>query len=236
MPFSSNLRQVFGSLRTTGVPTGVSQSALSHWPFVTISREAGSGARNIGLLLAERLNAHEKTDHPWQALDRELVERIAADHNISADLVASLEQSSHTWITEFLQGLSHTDKVPSDMAVVKRVIETVRALARAGHVILIGLGSSFMARDIEGGLHIRLVGPFEVRAANLASHENISIEEARKRVQLIDHERLAYFHRFWPGQQIAPDLFHAVFNVGYLKNEEIVAAIETLIRGRSTQG
>jgi cytidylate kinase len=234
MPLSSaNLRQVIGSLRTTSVPATASQSLLPHWPFVTISREAGSGAKNIGSLLAQRLNLHAPSEHPWQALDRELVERIAADHHMSADLVASLEKSSHTWVAEFFHGLAHTDKMPSQMAVFKRVVETVRALARAGHVILIGLGSSFMARDIEGGLHIRLVGPLDARAANLARHENVSVSEARKRVEILDQERLAYFHRFWPRQQIRPDLFHAVFNVGYLKDEEIVAAIETLIKARS---
>jgi cytidylate kinase len=237
MPLSSvNLRQIVGSLRTNTAPAAASQAFLPHWPFVTISREAGSGAKNIGTLLAQRLNVHAPSEHPWQALDRELVERIAADHHISEELVASLEKSSHTWIADFFHGLAHTDKMPSQIAVFKRVVETVHALARAGHVILIGLGSSFMTRDIQGGLHVRLVGPFDARAANLARHENISLDEARKRVEVLDHERLAYFHRFWPQQQIRPDLFHVVFNVGYLKDEEIVAAIETLIKARRLQG
>jgi len=221
-------------VRTSHAPTA-SQAVLPHWPFVTISREAGSGAKTIGTLLAQRLNAHDNSEHPWQALDRELVERIAADHHISAELVASLEKSSHTWVTEFFKGLSHTDKTLSDLAVFKRVVETVRALARAGHVILIGLGSSFMARDIAGGIHVRLVAPPDVRAANLAKHENIPVNEARKRINLLDQDRLAFFHRFWPNQQISPTLFHAVFNVGYLQDEEIVNAIESLIKARTTR-
>jgi len=225
-----DLRQVFGSIRTAGIPNAASQGLLPIWPFVTFSREAGSSAKNIGMLLAKRLNETESNEHPWQCLNRELIERIALDHHMSAELIESLEKSSHTWISEFLSGLSRTDKTVSDMTIFKRTVETVRALARAGHVILVGLGSSFMARDLPGGFHIRLVGPLEVRVANLAKHENIPINEARKRVKLLDQDRLAFFQRFWPGQQLTPDLFHATFNVGYLKDEQIVAAIETLIR------
>lgn len=232
MPLSQlDLRQVIGSLRTSGTPhSEASQSLLPYWPFVTISREAGTGALGLGTQLAARLNGVDPPEHPWQCLDRELVQRIAADHHISADLIESLERSSHTWISEFFSGLSHADKTPSELAVFKRCVETMRALARAGHVILIGLGGMLITRDLPGGLHVRLVAPIEWRVRRLAENDRLSPSEARARVELLDSGRQAFFRRFWPGQPVTPECFHLTLNAALLGESQMVDAIVTLLR------
>jgi cytidylate kinase len=208
------------------------QATLSHWPFITISRQAGAGGRTIGRLLAARLNtsaAEGTADHPWQCLDRELVERIAADHHLSTDLIRSLEHSSHTWITEFFSGLSREDNNPSELSVFHRVVETVRALARAGHVILIGQGSVFITRDMPRGLHVRIVAPLEWRVRNFARLENLSETEARKRVLVLDGQRQAFVNRFWPGTTLNVEQFHATLNAGLLSDQQIAAALLPLV-------
>src|SRR5437763_15614664 len=104
-----NMRQLIGSLRTAGAspPGVVSQDVLPTWPFVTISRQAGAGGITFARRLAEALNQRQSSqEHPWQSFDRELVERIAADHHVSTELSDSLEKSSHTWIEELFSGLS----------------------------------------------------------------------------------------------------------------------------------
>jgi cytidylate kinase len=232
MPLSqSGLRQVIGSLRTVGAPGGAaSQSLLSHWPFVTISREAGTGAVGVGTLLAERLNGTDPPEHPWQCLDRELVERIASDHHISTDLIDSLERSSHTWISEFLAGLSRSDNAPSELVVFRRCVETMRALARAGHVILVGLGGMFITRDMPGGIHVRLVAPLEWRVQHLSDHDQLPMVEARKRVELLDADRKSFFAKFWPGEPLRPECFHLTLNAGRLSDAQMVDAIVALLR------
>lgn len=235
MPLSHHdLRQVLGSLRTASTTGGhASQAELPHWPFVTISREAGTGGMNVGRVLAARLNGRDPPEHPWQCLDRELVERIAADHHMSTDLIDSLEHSSHTWIEEFLRGLSRSDeKTPSELAVFRRCVETMRALARAGHVILVGLGGVLIARDMPGGIHVRLVAPLEWRVANLARNDNLSAGDARKRVAQLDRERQSFFDRFFPTQPLTPEMFHLTLNAGRLSDEEMADAIAGLLRDK----
>ena len=233
MPFGTaqlDLKQLIGSLRTAGGSRGEgSQANLSIWPFVTISRQAGAGGRTCGKLLAELLDLREPDGHRWQCLDRELVERIAADHHLSADLINSLETSSHSWISDFLSGLSHEDKQVSELVVFRRVVETIRALARAGNVILVGLGGAYIARDMPGGLHLRIVAPFEWRVQNLARQENLTPAKARQRVQTLDQDREAFFQKFFPGKSMSHDDFHLTLNASMLTDEQMARCAAVLI-------
>ncbi len=223
------LHPLVASLRTTGVGLRASQSALPDWPFITISRQTGTLSAAFGQTLTGALNAHDHSGHPWQWLDRELVERIAADHHLSADLVASLETSSHTWISEFFGGLSHTDNgTPSELALFRRVVETMRALARAGHVVLVGLSGVLIARDMPRGLHIRIIAPFEWRASRVAEADHISERQARSRVKLLDNDRDAFFAKFWPGKPLSAELFQLTLNASLLTESQMASCIASL--------
>jgi cytidylate kinase len=228
------LHQVLGSLRTAEeTPSGaLTQEKLPVLPFVTVSRQAGSGGIYFGRALAERLNRrHPHHPHPWQCLDRDLVERIAADQHLSTDLIESLEKSSHSWIEEFLTGLSHSDHSPSEMAVFRRVMQTMRALARAGHVILVGMAAELMTRGVPGnaGIHIRLIAPFEWRVNNLANHDNLTEAEARDRVRLLDKDRASFVHKYWPRVNDRIECSHVTLNASMLTEDQMADCILPLI-------
>jgi hypothetical protein len=234
MPLGSaqfNLNQLMGSLRTAEeTPSGVlTRESLPVLPFVTISRQAGSGGIKFGCTLVERLNRLRPSPQPpWHCLDRELVQRIAADHHLSTDLIDSLEKSSHTWIEEFIGGFAHSDHSPSDLAVFRRVMQTMRALARAGHVILVGLEGEQMTRGMPGGLHVRIIAPFEWRVKSLARNDGLSEDDARRRVQLLDKDRTAFAAKFWPHED-RTEAFHVTLNANLLSEEQMVDCVMPLI-------
>jgi cytidylate kinase len=235
MPLGSaqfNLHQLMGSLRTAEeTPAGVlTKESLPVWPFVTISRQAGSGGIRFGRLLADRLNhRHPSHEHPWHSLDRELVQRIASDHHLSTELIDSLEKSSHTWIEEFITGFSHTDHSPSELAVFRRVMQTTRALARAGHVILVGLAGVLMTRDMPGGLHVRIIAPFEWRVKNLAKNDGIAEADAHEKVKLLDKDRNSFVAKYWPRLKDHNEAFHLTLNASLLTEEQMADCVLPLI-------
>ena len=232
-----NLHQLMGSLRTSEeTPAGVlTKEARPVRPFVTISRQAGSGGIRFGRMLAERLNRSlPANQHPWNSLDRELVERIAHDHHLATELIDSLEKSSHTWIEEFISGFSHSDHSPSDMAVFRRVMLTMRALARAGHFILVGLEGEQMTHGMPGGLHVRIIAPFAWRVKNLARNDGLSEEDARHRVKLLDEDRNAFAAKFWPHVDHT-ESFHVTLNASLLSEEQMAVCVVPLI-GSSLPG
>ena len=236
MPLSAahvNLHQLIGSLRTAEeTPAGLLlREARPVWPFVTISRQAGSGGIRFGRLLADKMNQWNPSEHPWHCLDRELVERIASDHHLATDLIDSLEKSSHSWIEEFLQGFSHSDHSTSELAVFRRVVETVRALARAGHVILVGLASELMTREMPRGLHVRIIAPLEWRIKNLARNDTLNYAQARDRVRLLDRDRAAFEDKFWGDLKNRDEVFHLTLNASLLTEEQMCESVVPLIGG-----
>jgi cytidylate kinase len=240
LPNVSHAGLIVGSLRTVEVrPAADTRGWRKHAapPFVTISADAGTGGHALGRMLAERLTrleqklsyAHE-AEHPWQFLDRALVERIAADHHLSADLIESLEHSSHTWIDELFAGLSGSAKAPpSGTALVRRVAEIVRAVSQAGHVVLVGLAGVFITQNMPGGIHLRLVAPLDHRVAATAGERSMSIKDATRLVKADDDERYAFFRTYWPNQPLSDDLFHLTLNTARLTPEQMLQAILPLV-------
>jgi cytidylate kinase len=231
-----DFHQLIGSLQSAASSAGVSAHSEAARRFVTISRQAGIPAHVVGKLLAEKLNDAHPSEQPWQCLGRELVQRIAAEHHLSADLIESLEKSSHTWISEFLRGLSLADQgTPSELAVLRRVIETVHALAKAGNVVLVGLGSALITRHLAGGLYAHIIAPFEWRAKATARDEQISESAARDRVKLLDRDRAAFFAKFWPQQPVNSEFFHLTLNASMLDEQQMADCLVPLVPQHAQQ-
>lgn len=240
---NSNLLQthvapILGAIKSTGMPEpqivyANSTSPRMVQPFITISREAGAGGITLANALVARLNSLQPDDRPWQSFDRELIEKIAADHKISQELVANLLESSHNWLTEFFSGASLRDhSTPSEIRVFHSVAATVRALAQAGRVVMVGCGSGFIAGNMPGGLHIRLVAEWNFRVNYMARFLNISQEKAAREVHQRDASRTAFFKRFFPDAPLDPEHFTITFKASSLTEEQMVAAIAAVLSTR----
>ncbi|MBI1338329.1 MAG: hypothetical protein GC164_15410 [Phycisphaera sp.] len=212
--------------------TGVTRPTMSpvvSTAFVTLSRQAGAGAGTIALALAEHLTRIDPGPRPWQAFDRELVEKIADEHRIPATLLHRFEDVSRTWLTDLVEGMSFSTNDPSDLALYHRVCDTVRALATSGRVVLVGRGGVFITRSIPNGVHVFLVAPLEYRVEALAKGQGLPVEVARKRVHEIDANRQAFYHKFWPDHPHTPDAFSLTLNVAHLSEKQVVGLIAPLV-------
>ena len=232
---NENVHSVLGFVRSAYGPHW--QSPETRLPFVTISRQAGAPGADLGRLLVERLNDRDRRDiaagaRPWTLWDRELVEKVAADHHIAAPLVESLGESHHSWLMDFLGGLSageHPDSA-DEARVFAKVASTIRALAAAGRVVIVGRGGVFITRHMPGGVHVRLVAPLERRIDRMAAHLNCPREQAAARVREMTRTRDELYRRYWPQEPLRPDLFTATLNTAALSPEAVARVIVDLVR------
>jgi len=228
---------ILGSIRSTGIPETAHATAHAVLPFITLSRQAGAGGRSLAKLLAERLNRAGHGERPWECFDRELVEKIAADHRISTQLIESLETSSHTWLDEFFSGLPG-DQNPSEIEIFHRVASTVRALAQAGRVILVGCGSSFITHKMPGGAALRLVARFEHRVATMSRLLGLPLDQAAAEVHRLDRNRADFYKRYWPERPLTSEQFALTLNSSLLSEEQMVECVLPLVlaHGRTHAG
>ena len=233
-----NIRPILGAIRSIPVshrpPSGWDDPQRPAAPFVTLSREPGAGAWSSAQPLVDALNAaFPSPEQPWTWWDRELVEKVAADHHIAKPLIDSLEESHHSWLTDFLSGLCAENSEFADEALIfSKVASAIRALANTGRVVIVGRGGVFITRQMPGGVHVRLVAPLEKRIERMAAFLNVSRDKAAATVRDMTRTREAFYRRYWPQEPIRPELFTATLNTAAMSPETVVSVIVELVRER----
>ena len=197
-------------------------------PFVTIARDAGCGARGLAGQLAERLNASAPEGEKWEPYDRELVEKIAADHDLSEAMVESMEDRDHNWLRSMLDGMFNPGQ-PSEEAVFNRMAGTIRAVARRGRGIIVGRGGMLVTRDMAAGVHVYLTAPREVRIERMSQRWQISQDAAAKRIRENENNRRSFYRRFFPKTDVTPEVFTVTLNVAQVPDETAVEVLMPLI-------
>jgi len=234
LPTRIVIEPILGYLRGTVAGRGApGQRPTAALPFVTISRQAGAGGLALGNRLVERLNAGIWSDErPWSFFDKELVEKVAADHHIAQELVDTLEHANRNWVEEFFNGMSYTNRGASELKVFHSLVSTVRALAQAGRVVIVGRGSVLITQHMPGGVHVRLVAPLEQRIANIMRLHGESKDKAALRVKQLDDERDAFLRRWWPNQPLVAECFTTTLNSGVLTEDQMVNQVLGLLKDR----
>ncbi len=171
--------------------------AKSITPFVTISRQTGSGAHHIGNHLATILN-HEENPVPetlWALWDSDLVAKVLDHHHLSSRLSDYMPEDT---VNEFSSTLEEILGLhPSSNELVNRTSQTIRALAQKGRSILIGRGSHIITKGLKDGVHIRLVGSLEKRATRFGIEHNLSKSEALGIIKREDRARARYLDNYY---------------------------------------
>ena len=222
---------LMGSIRSEWISGELKRPPKKTAPFITIARQPGAGGRTMARVLAERLNEEARQNEQWRMYDRELVEKVAEDHELSTRMVESLEDSSHNW----LRGVLHAwlnPREPSELAVFHRVAATVRALAEGGRAIIVGRGSVFLTRDLPAGLHVYLVPPFDDRVERMAQKWNLSTDATATKLRELEQYRNEYYERHFSTKPFVPETFTITINTADISPEQaadiVVPAVAAL--------
>jgi cytidylate kinase len=191
-------------------------------PFVTISREAGAGAHSLAEILIDRLN-ESRPEVPWAVFDENLVQQVLRDHDLPSELERYMGEDRVTEVRELLEvwlGLHpHTD------ALVSKINATIIALARMGHVVIVGRGGHVLTRALKGGLHLRLISSFEKRRDRIAELHGIEVRAAAERVTALDTGRRAYVKRHFNADVTDPRAYDLIVNTETLPLEDVATMV-----------
>lgn len=198
---------------------------------ITISREFGSGGRDLAQLLGTRLG--------WRVLDRELVQHVAERLKLDPRTVANMDEhppgmlarmSSALLITHPESPISlETSDVLSPDAVADATRAAMLEAAQSPPVIIVGHGSQCLFRDRAGTMHIRLVAPIDSRVQRICSRQPCEPTTAAAQVRRIDSDRYAYVRRYYHNDWRDPMLYDLEINTGKVPLDSAANAIVALI-------
>jgi len=179
-------------------------------PFITLSREAGSGGKPIAKAVAKKLG--------FKLYDKKLIELTAKKAKKRKTLIASLDEKDRSFVDDLVHSLLNPDYV-SDHTYIKHLCEVVLSVARKGNCVILGRGGNFITSQY-GGLHVRVAAPFLVRAGYTSQYEGYSLYKARERVKKFDKERKEFIRQYFGKNPSNANYYDLVLNTTYLGIEE----------------
>jgi cytidylate kinase len=176
-------------------------------PTVTLTREFGCEGYPVAVRLQALLE--KQTGTPWVVMDRALLEAVARDHHLNAQILEKIG-ARNRFLDDMLSTFSPRWK--SDKDYYRLLCRQIIALAEDGNVILVGRGAAILTQDMGNCFHFRIVAPMRFKADSIAARTHLSLDEAQDLIHDRQRQRDAFLKDFL-GRDIAdPTLYHLVFN------------------------
>ena len=192
---------------------------------VTISRQAGCGAVLVAEKLAHHLQQHSPAEEgKWTVFDRELMDKVLADHNLPRYLAKFLPEDRASQIEDTLADIFGVH--PPTQKVVQQTAETLLQLAELGSAILIGRAGNIVTANLPHVLHVRLIAPLEDRIERICRDDHKPPAEARRFCLEEEQARTRYVKTYFHADINNALLYHLVINtsrVGCDNSARIIA-------------
>ena len=199
---------------------------------VTISRQTGSGAREVAAKLAAYLEAQgPRGVCPWTVFDRNLMEQVLEDHHLPKRIAEFLPEDRTSVIKDGIEELLGLH--PSASTVIYQTAETILHLIELGHVILIGRAASVIAGRVPEAVHARLVASWETRLARVVERRQLNARQAADFIKREDAGRARYLQRYYRRCIDDPLLYDLVINTDRVGFDEAARLIGDAVLDRS---
>jgi cytidylate kinase len=204
------------------------------WRAITLSREAGCGAAAVAGQLRDLLQVRAAKDGPpWTVFDRNLLERVLADHHLPQRLAAFMPEARASLIEDAVEELFGLH--PASSVLVRQTAETVLQLAELGNVILIGRGANIITRRLPHVFHVRLVGALESRLARVQAAAGGDRKTALQLLLKRDRDRAGYLKQYFNANIADPLNYHLTINTELIPGETAAGIIsEAMQQSRIT--
>lgn len=178
-------------LGKTDEPVATAEEAASNY-VITISREFGSGGREIGKLLAKQLGYHY--------YDSELIRLAAEKSGYTPEYVEQNEQALknpmlHDFFAWYAGPLEQTD-LPKVDQLFQKESALIRELSRNGSCVIVGRLANYVLKDLPTAYHIFISADAASEAVRVSARDHISPEAAAAKVKKVNHERAVHCKHF----------------------------------------
>ncbi|GCE19102.1 cytidylate kinase-like family protein [Dictyobacter kobayashii] len=204
---------------------------------VTISREYGSGGGEIARRLAAKLQ--------WQLIDHDFVVRIAQTLGVSEHEVELQDEYSQSVMARILSSMRAVDpallvdatsgQATTEEGYHQALVSVVEAVAREGHVVIVGRGAQKILERQRDVLHVRIVAPLEKRITYVVQRENLDRDAARNRILQKDRHRERYLQNYYHVNSSEPHLYDLVLNTGIIDMDSCADIISLALERKANR-
>lgn len=159
---------------------------------ITIGRELGSGGREIGMKLAEKLNI------PFY--DKELLEKAAKESGYSEEIFEKHdEKPTNSFLYALAMGVNAFNQSyqrPLMLEIYLAQFDTIKKLADEGSGVFIGRCSDYVLAEVPEAFHVFVRADMETRVERTMKKHSISKEKAEDICKKNDKDRSSYYNYY----------------------------------------
>ncbi|NOX45553.1 MAG: cytidylate kinase-like family protein [Chlorobi bacterium] len=207
-------------------------------PYISISREFGCMANDIAKKLARELSKRTKgpiKEMKWKWINKSILEESSKVLELSPSKIEYVFRSKAKTMMDEIVSAMATRYYKSDKKIRKTIVDVIRAIAKTGHIIIVGRGGVAFASDNARSLHIKLVAPKEWRVERIAKNHKMTKKDAMAYINEIDMERKYLIDTFM-GYETGNSIFDIVLNRKSLSEKEILSTIINLLEMKKLIG
>ncbi len=186
-------------------------------PYITISREYGSGGTELSQLLAEKFG--------WRVFDREIIEAIAGRTHAREELVARFDEHRQNAMDTYLRNLL-TGQRFDNTQYLYHLSQVLLSLAHDGKAVILGRGANFILPP-EAGVRVRVTAPLPLRCLRVMHELGCDEKKALQEINRRDKERRDFLQRQFHVQVDDACAYDVTINTAQI---EMAAAADLLIR------
>lgn len=161
---------------------------------ITVGRQYGSGGREIGTMLAEKLGIAYYDDM--------LLKEAAKESGLCEDLFHSFDERPKSFLYSVAMdpysfSMNHVmPKGSIEQQVYLATYDTIKKLADKGPCVLIGRCADYALKDRDDVINLFITAPLENRIERVARRNGITRDEAKERIKRTDKARASYYNYY----------------------------------------
>lgn len=204
-------------------------------PVVTVSRMFGAGGSEVAAGLAARLG--------WLLLDNALVERVAVGLHTTPAHVHAIEERRPSLAERLADAFAYSSQEmlsaplgaplpPTEDRILEVTHRVIDEAVSRGPVVLVGRGAQAWLANRDDALHVLCVAPRDRCIARVMAREGVDEDEAARRIEETNRQRLDYVRRNWNREWLSPANYHLCLDTGFLGIEGAIDLIAQVVRRR----
>lgn len=160
---------------------------------ICISREYGSGGKEVGEKLSEQLGI--------PCFDKELLVRAAVEHSVTEESITAVDEQPANWSSMgFPRGIRNPYKIRFDHdsfyvindKVFHMLAETIRNLAAEGSCIIVGRAAEEVLKDDPDRISVFIHAKLDDRVKRIMALEHVDADQAEQMIRKIDKKRAEF--------------------------------------------
>ena len=194
---------------------------------IAISREYGSGGREIGERLAEELGI--------AYYDKLLLKRIAEESGLDGDVVADFDEKPlRPLLLNPNAFFCATDlEHPVASRIYRTEVDILRSIADESSCVIVGRCADYVLAGHPDLVSLFVSAPMEARVARVLRRNTLSESEAHSRIARVDKNRASYYRYFTDETWGMARNYDLCINSGDLDATRAVSIVRCFLDARS---